>query len=260
MFKYKGIYFTDDFAGENKEKPTIVFLHGFFMDSRMFRYQVEYFKSDYRVICCDFRGFGKTEWNKESFTLEDLVDDILNVLKSLDVSTCIVAGMSMGGYVAQRMALSCPETINSLVLIATQASRDNPDTIESYHQLRDNWDNIEAREQIIEALLPVIIGRNKEESEYWKNIWLSYQIENIYHPMTAMTSRSEIDVSQIQVPCLVVHGADDTGIPLHAGEQLHHRLSNSTMVAVEGACHAVNLTHPDVVNEAIEKFLVSSRT
>ncbi|PNQ53916.1 alpha/beta fold hydrolase [Vibrio sagamiensis] len=248
------MFFTDN---KNVYKETIIFLHGFFMDSRMFKHQAEYFEENYRVICCDFRGFGKTEWCKSSFTLEELANDILNLINHLNISSCIVAGMSMGGYVAQRMALLNPELISNIIFIATQASRDNPETIESYHQLRDNWSNTVIREQIIDSLLPVIIGGNEDESLFWKSIWQSYHPNNIYHAMTAMTSRQDINVAQIKVPCLVIHGSNDVGIPLSAGEKLHSDLPYSKMVVVDGACHAVNLTHPNKVNEAIETFLYS---
>ncbi len=96
MYKFNGINFTDSFDNsENKE--TIVFLHGFFMDHRMFKYQVKYFESKYRIICCDLRGFGYTEWDRSRFTLEELAKDILDLLKYLNISNFTVVGMSMGG-------------------------------------------------------------------------------------------------------------------------------------------------------------------
>jgi len=254
MYQFNGINFTDN---KNTDKEAILFLHGFFMDSRMFKHQVEYFDQNYRVICCDFRGFGKTEWCKNEFTLEELASDIIALINHLNISKCIVAGMSMGGYVSQRMALLSPKLIRNIIFIATQSTRDNTETIESYHQLRDNWSDVVIREQIIDSLLPVIIGEDKNESTFWKNIWQSYHPDNIYYAMTAMTSRQEIDVSQIKVPCLVIHGSKDVGIPLSAGEKLHLNLINSEMVVIDGAHHAVNLTHPKVVNEAIDKFLNS---
>lgn len=259
MYKFNGINFTDSDNDPGKNKETIVFLHGFFMDHRMFKHQVEYFKSHYRVICCDLRGFGETQWNEGVFTLEELARDILDLLKHLHISNFVVAGMSMGGYVAQRMAIMEPDSIQSLILIATQASSDNPETIKSYHQLRDNWGNIAAREEIIDGLLPVIIGENEEESAFWKDVWLSYQPENIYYPMIAMTSRTEIEVLQIKMPCFVIHGSDDIGIPLLAGETLHKRLPHSEMLIVDMARHAVNLTHSAIVNQGIERFLLKNK-
>ncbi|WP_058118998.1 alpha/beta fold hydrolase [Photobacterium kishitanii] len=254
MYNFNGIYHTDSSPGDN-DKKTIVFLHGFFMDSRMFKHQVEHFKSQYRVVCFDFRGFGQTEWDNKAFTLDDLVCDVINTLEHLGIIKIILAGMSMGGYVAQRIALIKPNLVDALILIATQAESDNPETISSYHQLRDNWNNVIVREQIVNTLLPVIIGDDEYEQSNWKKVWLSYQQENIYHPMTAMTTRNAIDVSKIELPCLVLHGKDDVGIPLQAAQMLHDALPNSTMVIVEGACHAVNLTHPVEVNAAINQFL-----
>ncbi len=155
------------------------------------------------------------------------------------------------------MALMNSNNIKALILISTQASRDNPETVEAYHQLRDNWGNTIIREQMIDNLLPIIIGENKEESTFWKKVWLSYQLENIYYPMIAMTSRTSIDVTKIKMPCLVIHGSNDLGIPLLAGEMLHNDLPNSKMIIINTACHAVNLIHSEIVNQEIEQFLTN---
>lgn len=242
-----------------KNNPVIILLHGFFMDGRMFQYQVDALKDEYRLICCDFRGFGTTEWDKKPFDFDDLVDDVIGVLEHLKVEKCTVIGMSMGGYVAQRLALYHPNLVSSLILIATQASKDNKETIKAYHQLLENWSEISTREKIITSLLPVIIGEYDNESRYWEKVWLDYDYEDIHYPMIAMTSRNDIDVSQLKLPCLIIHGRNDIGIPLSAATKLHEDIINSNMVIVDGACHAVNLTHPDIVNNSIKAFLAETR-
>lgn len=253
MYKHKLINYTD--SNPEGTQPAIVFLHGFFMDSRMFKHQVEYFKSEYRVICCDLRGFGQSDLGNTYFSLEDAADDISALLTHLNISKCVVAGMSMGGYIAQRLALKHPDLVSSLILIATQAAKDNAETVKSYLQLKDNWANVDIRSHIIESLLPIIIGGNENEVNYWRKVWFSHDVNTIDYSMRAMISRDDLDVSGIGVPALIIHGRCDLGIPLEAAKKLDDALLNSKMVVIDGACHAVNLTHPIIVNEAIYHFL-----
>ncbi|HAT1534802.1 TPA: alpha/beta hydrolase [Aeromonas hydrophila] len=252
------IYYTDSDPDGKLNQPVMVLLHGFFMDGRMFKHQLEYFKSNHRVICCDFRGFGKTKWSKSEFTLDDLVDDILTLLSHLHISSCVLVGMSMGGYVAQRLLLKRVDLVSHLVLIATQAGCDNPETITAYHQLRDAWANHQVRDEIIDSLLPIIIGDDNEETRFWKAVWREYHYDDIYHSMTAMTSRNSIDLSCINTPCLIIHGRFDRGIPLCAAEALNRVLQHSKLVIIDSECHAINLIHGQVVNDEINSFIINN--
>lgn len=76
--------------------------------------------------------------------------------------------------------------------------------------------------------------------------------------MNAMTSRKNIDVTGIYQAALVIHGTEDEGIPLSAGMALSNALQHCQFVSVEGAHHAVNLSHPNILNKAIESFLLIS--
>ena len=87
----------------------------------------------------------------------DIADDVIALMDHLGIEQFILAGMSMGGYIAQRLALKYPKRLKGLILIATYTDEDNPDTVAAYQQLRDNWHNPEARSAIIDSLLPVII-------------------------------------------------------------------------------------------------------
>ena len=75
--------------------------------------------------------------------------------------------------------------------------------------------------------------------------------------MQTLASRDDVTprLRDIKVPALVVHGASDIAIELPLAEKLAAGLSNARLVVVPGAGHAANLTHPETVNPAIERFL-----
>lgn len=236
-------------------KPAMILLHGFFMDSRMFKHQVEKFKDSYRVITIDLRGFGETTWDHESFSLYDYVTDVIRVADSLHIKEFILGGMSIGGYIALRLALKYSERVKALLLMDTQADCDNPETVKSFKQLRDNWDNETARAQIIDGLLPVIIGHDLDELTFWRSVWMNYSVDSIKYPMNAMLERDEIDVSKITAPTLVLHGSEDHGIPIAAGEKLYHSLPNSYFVSVPQGNHASIMINHEYCNDSIAAFL-----
>ncbi len=242
-------------SGPHYAKPAMILLHGFFMDSRMFKHQVEKFKYNYRVITIDLRGFGQTNWVHEPFSLYDYVDDVISVADSLNIKDFILGGMSMGGYVALRLALKHSDRVKALLLMDTQADCDNPETVELFKQLRDNWSNEMARAQIVDSLLPVIIGHDLDEVAFWRSVWMNYSVDSIKYPMNAMLERDEIDVSKITAPALVLHGSEDHGIPITAGEKLYHSLPNSYFVLVPQGNHASIMINHEYCNDSIVAFL-----
>ena len=65
---FHSLHFTDSLTAGEASKPALVMLHGFFMDHCLFKHQVACFQKTHRVICCDIRGFGRTEWQKQPFS------------------------------------------------------------------------------------------------------------------------------------------------------------------------------------------------
>lgn len=251
---YKDLFFTDSAPGD-ATRPAVLMLHGFFMDHRLFVHQEASLRATHRVVAVDLPGFGKSVKPVEPFSLYDVVDALFKLMDSLDIERFTVMGMSMGGYLALRMALVHPDRIASMVLISTQAGKDNPETVAGYMALRENWANEEARKAIIENLLPVIIGPFEEEVAFWRPVWLAYGPEAIGEPMNAMCTRDDIDVTGLTMPALVIHGGDDHGIPIEAARKMADDLPNARFVMVPGGCHACNLTHHDIVDKAVVEFL-----
>ncbi|WXO04237.1 alpha/beta hydrolase [Escherichia coli] len=150
--------FTDSgYTETNKNNPPIIFVHGFFMNNEMFKYQFDELKEKHRVVCINVRGFDAPSEKIEPFSLYDIVDDILNVADSLQLDKFILGGMSMGGYISLRFALSHSERLSGLILMATQAEQDPPEIASSYMELCNGWQDPIIKENIIASLLPVFL-------------------------------------------------------------------------------------------------------
>ena len=118
------IYFEDT-GGDG---APVILAHGFLMDHEMFEPQVDALAPEFRVITWDERGFGLTEFDGEPFTYWDSALDCLALLDHLDIRRAVVGGMSQGGFVSLRAALTAPERVRALVLLDTAADVDTPGT------------------------------------------------------------------------------------------------------------------------------------
>lgn len=256
MPMFQSMHYLDS-APEDMTREVLILLHGFFMDSRMFAPQIQHFSRRFRVICPDLRGFGASAIPTEPFSLYDEVRDVMALADHLGIERFHLGGMSKGGYLALRAALRNRQRLLSLILIATQSQRDNPETVTQFQQLRDNWAQKDIRNSIIETLLPVIIGDNDAVKNTWRPIWQALDPQAIALAMNAMTERDDIDVSAIELPCAIIHGLDDQGIPVQAALKNRKAIDGARLCLVTGACHAVNLTHPEPVNAFLDDFFDS---
>ncbi|XP_074077789.1 epoxide hydrolase 4 [Macrotis lagotis] len=116
--KDSGLRFHYVAAGE-RGKPLMLLLHGFPEFWYSWRHQLREFKSEYRVVALDLRGYGETDApsHQESYKLDCIVVDIKDILDSLGYSKCVLIGHDWGGMIAWLIAICYPELVTKLVVI-----------------------------------------------------------------------------------------------------------------------------------------------
>lgn len=243
--------------------PAIVFMHGFLMDKSMFDPQVELLSKEYRCIRFDARTFGETVWDGKAFTLYDTVSDCIGLMDHLGIKHAVIAGMSQGGYAAQRLALKHPDRVDALLLMSTCGNVDPKEMLEMCGQMRDAWRSIGPIPDLVNELMTAIIGPEEGVSSFWKvwrPKWEARSGEEIFHAMNNLMERDDIEplLGKITQPALVSHGEADQGVPIELGERLAAALPNSKpLIRLPNAAHAANLTHAELLNPHIKPFLAS---
>jgi pimeloyl-ACP methyl ester carboxylesterase len=238
--------------------PAVVFSHGLFMDETMFDPQVAALRDRYRCIAWDERGHGQTGDTTEPFTYWDSAEDLAALLGSLGVERAVLAGMSQGGFLSLRCALRHPELVRALILIDTQAGVEDPDRLPGYQVMVDNWVANGPDQPTLDIIAGLILGEGYPAAE-WQEKWTRQSNENLVTVFTTLATREDLHdrLAEIDVPALVIHGEADASIALEIGRNLADGIPDAEFVIVPGAGHAANLTHPELVNPQIERFLAS---
>lgn len=238
--------------------PAVIFSHGLFMDHEMFAPQVEALKSKYRCVTWDERGHAGTASDTlPPFSYYDSADDLAALSAHLGIHKAVLAGMSQGGFLSLRCALTHPDIVRALILIDTQAGQEDPERLKGHMQLANAWAEHGLSDEMAAIIEGIILGQNWAGAEAWKAKWRKITPVNMLGCMNTLASRDDVTgkLGQIKVPALVIHGDADAAIELALAQKLAAGLADAEFVVVPGAGHAANLTHPEAVNPAIERFL-----
>jgi len=236
----------------------IVLAHGILMDRGMFALQIESAKVGSRFITWDARCHGETENTDDPFSYWDLADDLKGLLDHLGIERAVIGGMSQGGFVALRFALKYPERVSALILLGTQAGVEDPEKVATYQVMLDVWEADGLNDQLARTIAAIVLGNEWRGSDEWIAKWYKKPRSLLRQAFQTLVSRDDIQhrLGEITAPALVIHGTADAAIDIEKAHRLCSELANCRqMVAIEGAGHASNLTHPKLVNLAIQQFI-----
>ncbi|KAA0025083.1 alpha/beta hydrolase [Antrihabitans cavernicola] len=253
------IHYTDT-GGDG---PAVLLGHGFLLDSDMFDAQAQALSPKYRLITVDARGHGRTEDAGEPFSYWDSAGDSWAVLDHLGIGEAVVGGMSQGGFTALRMALLQPDRVRALILICTVAEAYNVAQRESYRGLTDAWIGDGPIEPIAKTLGAQMIGGTDADRAPWLDKWRHGNRKLITQAANTLVDRESITdrVGEITCPAILIRGAQDQAITDEDMTALQTQLGGPAEAhTIEGASHAVNVTHSEPVNELLLNFLAGVQT
>lgn len=240
----------------------ILFLHGLGGCWRDWEPQVESLRDDYRVIVLEHRGHGRSDRVPGPYSIEQFAGDALGACRGRGVDHAYVVGLSMGGMVAQRLALMAPNFVDALVLCDT-ASHMEPSGVEARQQAADiartrGFDALRERARpwfgwsaVTMAERPWIARNNARDGDGNDPDCWAWALE----ALTRHDTRGEL--GQIGAPTLLVWGAEDTIVPVALAQPLADELGGAPIVVLEGAGHVCNLEQPEAFDRAITEFFAA---
>ncbi len=253
---------------EQGSRQPLLLIHGFPLNHKMWEPQISSLSAQVRVIAPDLRGHGCSEavpppnTRSQSYTMEMHADDCAALLDDLGITQPVfIAGLSMGGYIAFAFLRKYPERVAGLVLAATRAGADKP-------AARDNRLKAvaTAREagvgRVVDAMVPSLLSPatyNDQPDLPTKlaAIMAEISLDAMVGDQLGMLERPDSSpmLDQINVPTLLIHGAEDQLIPLEDFRIMQAKIPASELHIIPGAGHMVNMEQPLQFNRAVSEFL-----
>lgn len=192
--------------------------------------------------------------------IQDMADVVLALLDHLDIPCCSVIGQSMGGPVAQRIALGHPSRIDRIVFGSTWAGPD--DYFRRAFGLR--LEILEklgvegyAKAQILSTFSPEDIAKNPERAAAWEERAIATSDPAVLaHRMRAILAHDATQqIKEITQPCLVIAVEGDQVVPPHMSRVLAQSLPNAELKELTGGGHFKAMLDPDGYLAALKPFL-----
>jgi pimeloyl-ACP methyl ester carboxylesterase len=253
------VNFIDEGAGE-----PVILIHGFPLSSELWIPQRGVLADDYRVITPDLRGFGQSEPPRGNISIAQYADDIIAIMDSLGIGQATIGGLSMGGYIAMAMLRRNPNRVRAVMLMATKA----PGDTEAGKQARNEMIALarsDGAAAVAEKMLPKMLtartrAENPELVAFARTMMAGASVEGITGALGALRDRpdSTATLQNLQLPVLILVGAEDELTPPSEAEAMHAAIRESRLEVIPEAAHLVNLEQPEAVNRAMLEFLAKS--
>jgi pimeloyl-ACP methyl ester carboxylesterase len=212
-----------------------------------------------RVVTYDNRGSGQSSVTEGPYTTQQLAADAVRLLEVLGIARADVFGMSLGGMIAQEIALGWPDRVRRLVLGGTHAGVRHAapaprETGRAFTMETDDWG------ERMRALAPLAFAREVDDGMLErfteKKSKEAQDQEGYAAQIEAVLSHDTYDrLPEIEAPTLILTGDDDRIIPAPSSDVLHLRIPRSRLEVIEGAGHLFFLEKPEETIELVQGFL-----
>ena len=218
--------------------------------------------SRFQAVTFDNRGTGQSDKPDEEYSLEVMADEAVAILDAVGQSRAHVVGVSMGGMIAQLVALRHPQRVDRLALLSTAPGGPNtvPPTPEAMTALIP--DMSKPPEEIVRQAMHLIAGPGFADThpgvirEIVATAMSAPTPQFVFARQMAaiMASDRYQQLPQIKAPTLVIHGDADPLVPYVNGEILSQRIPGARLVTLRGCGHLAMWEQPRALSTALLEF------
>jgi 3-oxoadipate enol-lactonase len=243
-----------------EHETALLLVHGFPLDRRLWAAQVDPFANMTRVISPDLRGHGRSQVVPGPFTMEQHADDLAALLDHLKVRQTVVAGLSMGGYVAFAFWRRYPKRVRGLILADTRAEPDGAAARAGRDAAMVTVQQMGAAAYADEMLPRLLAPANLADAKIAGaalKMMAEQPVEGIIGALGGLRDRTDSrdTLPTITVPTLVIAGDVDVITPPTDARALTAAIPGARLVVIPKAGHLSPLENPRAFNAAVRTFL-----
>lgn len=244
--------------------PALLLVHGYPLDRSLWTHQVATL-SGWRRIAPDLRGLGTSDAPADGYTMAAYAHDLIRLLDRLRVDRAVIAGLSMGGYIAFEILRRYRERVAGLILADTRADADSVEARQSRDEMASLAESKGAA-AIAERVVPRLLGRSTRQTQphlvdQVREMIVRAPVAGIVGALRAMRDRSDSTpiLAGIDVPTLVVVGEEDDLTPPALSKAMTAAIPSAAMAVIPGAGHLAPLEAPTAVSRVFAEFLEAER-
>jgi pimeloyl-ACP methyl ester carboxylesterase len=238
----------------------VVFLHGFALNRSLWAPQLGGLMTRARCIAPDLRGFGKSEISGP-YSMDQYADDVIAMLDVLHIDRAVIAGLSMGGYIAFALWRRYRERVRAMILADTRAGVDSEET-----KARRRANIVLARAKgsgaVADSQIAMMLGQTTRDrfpdiADAVHRMLSIAPVDGVVGALEAMLERpdSTPTLSTIDVPTLIIVGDEDVLTPPAEARAMHAAIPGSRLEILEGAGHLSSVERPAAFNHVTSEFL-----
>lgn len=239
------------------DAPALVFSNSLGSDFRIWQAVAPAFAERFRVVLYDKRGHGLSDAPPAPYTMDDHTDDLLALLDHLEIESAALVGLSVGGMIAQRLAVRAPGRVRALVLCCTAAKIGTPETWAERISAVENG----GIEPIAEAVLqrwftPEFHKTCRDDVAGWRNMLVRIPAHGYAATCAAIRDADlTADAAKIDAPTLCVAGDQDGSTPADVVRNTASLIPGAGFELIEGCGHIPCIEKPAALTQLIRKHL-----
>ncbi len=262
-----GINIAYDVDGQGEP---LVLIMGFNSSRKVSFFQKRAFSKYFQVITFDNRGFGGSDKPNGPYSIRMMADDAVGLMNHINIEKAHILGVSMGGMIAQELAINYPEKMGKLILWCTYAQMDETSgwTSEFRKSLgldvdcsHDDWRNVPIKD--VTNSIPYFASNSwlfkLISIAFFKVLSIISGLDGVDAQWQAMIGHDTLDrLHMIQAPTLIIAGTEDNLIKPSSSDVLASNIPNSRLIMVTGGSHMIVLGKRSRFNKEALDFLRDS--
>lgn len=259
------VHFRDE--GPKDDPLPIILIHGTSASLHTWDGWAEVLAEHHRVLRFDMQGFGLTGPHPQAkYRIEDYAETLVKLMDAKGIDTAIIAGNSLGGYVAWSAAVLYPERVAKLVLVDTSGYSFKSESVPIGFRISQS----PVLKYLIGDIMPRSMVKSSLENVYGNPEKITDDLVDRYFELNIRegnraalvkrftdTKAGQLAnrVGELTQPTLIIWGEQDSLIPISVGQRFHREIKSSQFISFSDLGHVPHEEDPQVTVAAVEQFL-----